>query len=145
MTFDRDKWKREYRKKNKEKLNARRRELYAKKIHEMSPEELKEYREKMNNYVRKWRSEHPGFWKKYKPRETSKEFGDRWRAIHMLSLNNVCLFCGFDNINALEFHHLNPAEKDNPKEVRSAGADLTKFILLCANCHKILHAEIKKQ
>lgn len=63
-----------------------------------------------------------------------------------------CEKCGYNRCNeALEFHHLNPDEKDF-----SVGKDgynhsweqikkeLDKCIMLCANCHRELHAEEHK-
>jgi len=42
--------------------------------------------------------------------------------------NGRCLICGFDDVNALVFHHIIPFAK-RPKH------DLAHMILLCANCH----------
>lgn len=62
-----------------------------------------------------------------------------------------CEKCGYDKyVGALEFHHSDPNEKD----FTLAHARLTSFsdtikkeldkcILLCSNCHRETHAEIK--
>jgi hypothetical protein len=61
-----------------------------------------------------------------------------------------CVKCGYKKSNAaLQFHHLNPAEKDfnfakyrltsfekNKEEIL---AELDKCILVCANCHSEIH------
>lgn len=60
-----------------------------------------------------------------------------------------CSVCGYDKcISALEFHHLNPEEKEfelkASREIRSMEEyykELEKCILLCANCHREAHAE----
>ena len=58
-----------------------------------------------------------------------------------------CLLCGFDKFQeALEFHHVNPSEKEFnltsskmvalEKQIKEA----KKCVLLCSNCHKGVHA-----
>lgn len=60
-----------------------------------------------------------------------------------------CERCGYSKcVNALEFHHKNPNEKDfnistfgyrmSFEELKS---ELDKCILLCANCHREVHAD----
>lgn len=59
-----------------------------------------------------------------------------------------CSSCGFDKyFGALEFHHLDPSEKDLEMSKFSrhplddeGKAELDKCILLCANCHRMIHA-----
>lgn len=64
-----------------------------------------------------------------------------------------CELCGYDKCNAaLDFHHKNPAEKDfilsdrnlilSWKEIQQ---ELDKCMLLCANCHRELHAKEGKE
>ncbi len=58
-----------------------------------------------------------------------------------------CTECGFDDFRALEFHHPDGEEKDFAigemlKDNRSIAAverEIRKCIVLCANCHRILH------
>ena len=60
-----------------------------------------------------------------------------------------CVFCGYDKCNdALDFHHLNSKEKEFGLSVRGLTRswekikeELDKCILVCANCHRELHAE----
>jgi 5-methylcytosine-specific restriction endonuclease McrA len=60
-----------------------------------------------------------------------------------------CQKCEYDKcITALEFHHLNPLEKDfsisvsgNTRSWAIIEAELDKCILVCANCHREIHAE----
>lgn len=59
-----------------------------------------------------------------------------------------CYICGYNKyLGALEFHHLNPNEKDfgisNKGYTRSfekVKEELDKCILVCSNCHKEIHA-----
>ncbi|MBI3006577.1 MAG: hypothetical protein HYY49_14370 [Ignavibacteriales bacterium] len=63
---------------------------------------------------------------------------------------NTCTICGYDRcVDALEFHHLENGKKDfgisakgytrGWKRVKS---ELDKCVLVCANCHRELHAGI---
>lgn len=61
-----------------------------------------------------------------------------------------CSICGYDKyIGALEFHHLNPNEKDFgigqkgfTRSWEKVKEELDKCILVCANCHREIHAGI---
>jgi Zn ribbon nucleic-acid-binding protein len=63
-----------------------------------------------------------------------------------------CSKCGFSNPIALDFHHLYPNEKDmtiskmvrNGKQsIEDIRLEMARCIVLCSNCHRILHAEEK--
>lgn len=63
-----------------------------------------------------------------------------------------CEKCGYDKcISALEFHHLDPTQKDfNPSINMNMAWDkiqneIDKCILVCANCHREIHEEINWQ
>ena len=57
-----------------------------------------------------------------------------------------CEICGYNKcIEALEFHHLNPQEKDfnisgGTKSFKSLKPEIDKCILVCANCHREIHS-----
>lgn len=60
-----------------------------------------------------------------------------------------CEMCGYDKcIGAMEFHHLNPSEKEfqisncNIKSFKRLKQEVDKCMLLCSNCHKELHYEL---
>jgi predicted transcriptional regulator len=61
-----------------------------------------------------------------------------------------CQACGFNKYEgSLEFHHVDPAEKDNSiaKLMRHPNspkilAELEKCVLVCSNCHRMIHAGI---
>jgi len=59
-----------------------------------------------------------------------------------------CQICGYNKcLQALEFHHLDPKGKDFPlsgstKSWDNIKKELDKCILLCANCHREIHANI---
>ena len=56
-----------------------------------------------------------------------------------------CEICGYDkNYSALEFHHLDPNEKDFTISKKNSSwenikKELDKCILVCANCHREIH------
>lgn len=58
-----------------------------------------------------------------------------------------CEKCGYDKcIAALDFHHINPEEKDFSisnsniyKNIEALKQEVDKCILLCANCHREIH------
>ncbi len=61
-----------------------------------------------------------------------------------------CSRCGYNRcIDALEFHHTNPKEKDiqlsagKGYRFEKAIPELEKCILVCANCHREIHAAMR--
>lgn len=62
-----------------------------------------------------------------------------------------CEICGYKkSINALEFHHINPNEKDFTISAKSYSYErlkneVDKCILVCSNCHIEMHEEIKNK
>jgi len=73
----------------------------------------------------------------------------RWHRMSQLKKHGCCL-CGYNKcIDALEFHHVVPENKNfnisMGNMTRSAATIINEFhkcMLLCANCHRIIH---KKQ
>lgn len=66
-----------------------------------------------------------------------------------LVLGGKCCICGFnDFVEALEFHHIDPSQKEfglssgssTTKSLEKQLIELRKCALLCANCHRGLHA-----
>ncbi len=62
-----------------------------------------------------------------------------------------CSICSYDKcIAALEFHHMNPLEKDFAvskhgacRSWESTKHELDKCILVCANCHREIHEQLR--
>ena len=59
---------------------------------------------------------------------------------------NKCVYCGYNRCQAaLDFHHLDPLQKDIDLSKKSLASfetlkpELDKCILLCSNCHRELH------
>lgn len=82
----------------------------------------------------------------------NKKYINRWKKIKIESINllgGCCRVCGYNNYNgALEFHHVDPNEKDadwtiiKKRSEKRRIEELKKCVLLCSNCHKEVHAGI---
>ena len=64
-------------------------------------------------------------------------------------LGGKCSICGYNKcIDALEFHHDNPKEKDfklgsgNTMSWKEYKSEAEKCILVCSNCHKEIHSKL---
>ena len=74
-------------------------------------------------------------------RDKIKEMGAQYKG-------GKCCICGYDKyIGALEFHHLDPNQKDfgisakgYTRSFERVKEELDKCILVCSNCHKEIHA-----
>jgi hypothetical protein len=73
-----------------------------------------------------------------------KEWRIRTKERMVRSMGGECQICGYNKSHrALEFHHLDPTQKDfgfggmraNPKSWTLIAEELKKCILLCGNCH----------
>ena len=66
-----------------------------------------------------------------------------------------CTKCGYDKDipDVYEFHHKDPTEKDpswgkmtaNNHRVEDMKAEIDKCVVLCANCHRETHWELKQE
>lgn len=81
----------------------------------------------------------------------NKQALDRQRKLKQEAIDykgGSCQICGYNRCNgALEFHHLDPNEKDfSISELKKTNMnekiklELDKCILVCANCHREIHA-----
>ena len=61
-----------------------------------------------------------------------------------------CQICGYNRCqDALDFHHLEPSQKDynisgGTKSFNTLKSEVDKCILVCANCHREIHAGMIK-
>ena len=77
----------------------------------------------------------------------------RWRKIKQKAIEykgGRCESCGYSaHPAALQFHHVNPTEKDyvwtklRLRTWSSITTELDRCQLLCANCHSIVHSKSK--
>ena len=74
------------------------------------------------------------------------------KQILLNTFDGKCMLCGYNRCNsALEFHHLNPDEKEfniskysgNNTITYDMAKELTGVVLLCANCHREVQAGIR--
>lgn len=81
-----------------------------------------------------------------------KNYRVRLKKRMLYVMGDKCQVCGYDKCQAaLEFHHINPKEKEfnmariYPKNWNKIIKELKKCTLLCANCHRELHAGLIDQ
>lgn len=128
--------------KHKDLVMARSKHYYEthKPIHkESSIRWHKEHPEKMREYLRNYELRH----KEERVKRSRLRIQKRKEELVKL-LGKKCVRCGYDKyFGALEFHHIDPKTKESEFEWQKKNFDITKVILVCSNCHKEIHHEIK--
>lgn len=76
--------------------------------------------------------------------EHVKNIRKRMKLFSIKAMGDSCQICGYSEcVPALEFHHIDPKEKDfdfrSIKSWESLNAELEKCILLCCRCHREVH------
>lgn len=80
-----------------------------------------------------------------------KDWRKRTKDRIVTAMGGRCQICFYDRCpEALELHHLDPSEKEisfgqiraNPRAIAGIVDELKKCILLCANCHREVHAKV---
>lgn len=80
--------------------------------------------------------------------EHIKEYRKRVKQELVKYKGGKCQVCGYDKCNeALDFHHLDPKEKDfslsgQHKPIELLKKEVDKCVLLCCRCHREVHAGI---
>lgn len=84
---------------------------------------------------------------KHTPRkELEKSYYKRIKEALIQYKGGKCQICGYNKCNsALEFHHIEPQQKDfsisgGTKSFENLKPEVDKCILVCANCHREIHA-----
>ena len=79
--------------------------------------------------------------------ESVKSYRQRQKENIIYVMGGKCACCGYNKCSsALELHHLNPAEKDftfsenTNRAWETVVQELPKTIMVCANCHREIHA-----
>lgn len=73
--------------------------------------------------------------------ERNREYVRRWKEYHK------CEVCGEARAVCLEFHHNNPNNKTfeisagKSKSITTLHKEICKCMIVCANCHRVIHAE----
>lgn len=84
---------------------------------------------------------------KYKARNLARRNANVERLVAYKN-NKSCLVCGEAENCCLDFHHLDPSQKDfaiGPnltKKWDRIEAELAKCVVLCSNCHRKVHAGV---
>lgn len=79
-------------------------------------------------------------------------FRQKMKRRALAAMGDVCAGCGLrEPVDALEFHHLDPHTKEFgistegiPRRWDKIVAELAKCVLLCANCHREVHAGARR-
>lgn len=112
-------------------------------------DEQKEKAKKRNAAMREYLRTHPeARAKKYAANNEESRRRRLERKLKAVAYKgSKCSVCGYDTcLDALEFHHVNPKEKEvgisqmAEKVWDKHVEELNKCILLCANCHREAHA-----
>lgn len=80
-----------------------------------------------------------------------KAWRKRIKQLLIQSFGDACGACGYSGCaEALEFHHLDPRVKDLGISTWSSAASFAKLaaeagkcVMLCANCHREVHADVR--
>jgi predicted HNH restriction endonuclease len=113
--------------------------MASKKWKEENVDKLKEYRR--NWYERNRENEIAKAKERQKNRR--KDLSKWW---HDYKSQLSCEICGFSHPAVIDFHHMNPDEKDGNlanmiknKSREKVIEEIKKCRVLCSNCHRILH------
>jgi hypothetical protein len=112
---------------------------------------IKRKKERHKLYMKKW----------YKNKDNKKKHIERVNICnsnikkrnkdYKESLDLICSECGENDINCLDFHHINPEEKDftisfmlkSGYSIKRIQKEIEKCVVLCANCHRKHHSKNK--
>ena len=101
------------------------------------PGKAKEYHRK---YHKEWYQKN----KKEQIAKQKKRKQDRFRWIWEYKAKRGCFECDQKHAAALDFHHVNPSEKDgnihryvSGGQFKKVWSEIQKCIVLCANCHRV--------
>ena len=80
--------------------------------------------------------------------KNQKRRADRKEWYHELMSTKCCIKCGESTFECLDWHHVDPKQKDGSvpvfiNEFRSMKQilnEMSKCVILCANCHRKFHA-----
>lgn len=110
-------------------------------------EKKKEWEDKnldrRTEYKRKWHQENKE--RRLAAKKARRDKIYEWFDEYKSSLK--CVKCGFDNPIALDFHHIDSKEKENSIATMVHDGctkeklieEMQKCIVICSNCHRILH------
>jgi hypothetical protein len=85
--------------------------------------------------------------------KNKNDYRSKLRAFLYDKSGGRCSCCGENDINALEFHHINPKKKvfmisvgiSHRLDINRIVPEINKCTLFCRNCHREHHSGIKKK
>jgi len=91
-------------------------------------------------------------WSKHDGGHSTVRFRQNLKRRAVTAMGSACVGCGLrEPVDALEFHHLDPKTKEFgistegiPRRWDKVEAELAKCVLLCANCHREIHAGVRR-
>jgi len=121
---------------NNPKLREYRKEYMKDMLGKMSPEEKKAYHKKIRSSPRVIKTTKE-YYQKNKEKMIKKTLDNRLneRKVIFDKYSNQCAICSFAVKDALDIHHLRPSEKRHKNDLK----DKSNLILLCPNCHRLVH------
>lgn len=100
-------------------------------------------------YIERNKEKRAAYNKEYLRQYRAANFKGQRKLEFCLYKGGRCVECGFEanenTVAAFDFHHVNPSEKEyTPSDMlmlkkEKVFEELDKCVLLCANCHRILH------
>lgn len=147
-----------YREQNREKINEKHREWYAK-----NPDKVKQYREnrtysaatreKNRQRTRAWveqqkEIDEEAYLKSHAEQTRKTRIKKAW-LVNEYKYNKGCAVCGEREPTCLDFHHIDPSKKEleNGALMKCSFSriqeEISKCIVLCANCHRKEHQRIR--
>lgn len=97
-------------------------------------------RECRAKYRKKWRQENPELYRAQATRHQDRQ--SEW----LKEMKTPCIICGESEPVAIDFHHINPEEKEftigkhRGKNRAWLSQEISKCVCLCSNCHRKVHA-----
>jgi len=134
-----------------EKKKAYQKKWFKEHIHQ------KDFYERKRAYLKKWFEEHPWKHKEYDDRKYQKNRDEiirrvvahknikiqEYRLRILKAKGEKCELCGLKVEEAspevFELHHINPEDSTKGREWLKESFDLNKVLLVCANCHRMIH------
>lgn len=106
----------------------------------------KNNRKKHNDGSKRWYHKNHQKSKEINKNNYEKYSRKRRNLVTRIMSENPCSCCGEKRIPCLDFHHLNAEEKENTiaklRTVNKVLEEVGKCIVLCSNCHRLVHADM---
>ncbi len=90
------------------------------------------------------------YYRRHERNKAQQRKDKSWRKLEVLDIlgwEAACMKCGYDTyIGALDFHHIDPSGKVGNVMACDANTvieEARKCVLICANCHREAHAEMR--